>query len=125
MCSPRDFEWIAIEPSRNASLISASGHRQKHYGEQAVPMRLRDGRKIWITFQVCDVNGPIMSVGKFCTKENVRCATFSTSGGTMWNEEAGEIVVDRVSKSLRAGMLYETQKRGCTSVRGRLRWKRT
>ena len=42
-------------------------------------MKFRDGRKIWITFQVCDVNGPIMSVGKFCTKKN-----------------DGEIVVDRI-----------------------------
>ena len=66
-----------------------------------------------------------MSVGKFCTKGNGRCATFSTSGGTMWNEEAGEIVVDRVPKSLPAGMLDQTQKRGGTSVRGRLQWKRT
>ena len=96
VCSPRDFEWIAIEPSRNPHLVSASGHKLKHYGEQAVPMKLRDGRKIWITFQVCEVNGPIMSVGKFCAKGNDRCATFSTRGGVLWHEEAGEIAVDRV-----------------------------
>ena len=59
-------------------------------------MKLRDGRKIWITFQVCEVNGPIMSVGKFCAKGNDRCATFSTRGGVLWHEEAGEIAVDRV-----------------------------
>ena len=98
VCSPRDFEWIAIEPSRNPHLVSASGHKLKHYGEQAVPMKLRDGRKIWITFQVCEVNGPIMSVGKFCAKGNDRCATFSTRGGVLWHEEAGEIAVDRVRK---------------------------
>ena len=96
MCSARDFEWIAIEPSRNPNLVSASGHKLKHHGEQTVPMKLRDGRKIWITFQVCDVNGPIMSVGKFCTKGNDRCATFTTNGGIQRHEEAGEIVVDRV-----------------------------
>ena len=94
--SPRDFEWIAIEPSRDPHLVSASGHKLKHYGEQAVPMKLRDGRKIWITFQVCEVNGPIMSVGKFCAKGNDRCATFSTRGGVLWHEEAGEIAVDKV-----------------------------
>ena len=96
VCSPRDFEWIAIEPSRDPHLVSASGHKLKHYGEQAVPMKLRDGRKIWITFQVCEVNGPIMSVGKFCAKGNDRCAAFSTRGGTLWHEEAGEIAVDKV-----------------------------
>ena len=96
VCSPRDFEWIAIEPSRDPHLVSASGHKLKHYGEQAGPMKLRDGRKIWITFQVCEVNGPIMRVGKFCAKGNDRCATFSTSGGTLWHEEAGEIAVDKV-----------------------------
>ena len=96
VCSPRDFEWVAIESSRSPNLVSASGHNLKHDGKQAVPMKLRDGRKIWITFQVCDVNGPIMSVGKFCTKGNDRCATFTTSDGTLWHEEAREIVVDRV-----------------------------
>ena len=96
VCSPRDFEWIAIEPSRNPNLVSARGHKQKHYGQQAVPMKLRDGRRVWLTFQVCDVNGPIMSVGKFCTKGDDRCATFTTNGGILWHAEAGEIAVDRV-----------------------------
>ena len=50
VCSPRDFEWIAIELSRNPHLVSASGHKLKHHGERAVPMKLRDGRKVWITF---------------------------------------------------------------------------
>ena len=96
VCSPRDFEWIAVEPSRNPNLVSASGHKLKHYGQQVVPMKLCDGRKTWVTFQVCDVNGPIMSVGTFCTKGDDRCATFTTNGGTLWHEEAGEIAVDRV-----------------------------
>ena len=96
VCSPRDFEWIEIEPSRNPSLVSASGHKLKHYGQEAVPLKLRDGRKIWITFQVCDVNGPVMSVGKFFAKGDDRCATFTTNGGILWHEEAGEIAVDRV-----------------------------
>ena len=37
-----------------------------------------------------------MSVGKFCAKGNDRCATFSTRGGVLWHEEAGEIAVDKV-----------------------------
>ena len=40
--SPQDFEWIEIKPSRNPNLVSASGHKLKHYGQQAVPMKLRD-----------------------------------------------------------------------------------
>ena len=92
MCALREIS----SGSRNPHLVSASGHKLKHYGEQAVPMKLRDGRKIWITFQVCEVNGPIMSVGKFCAKGNDRCATFSTRGGVLWHEEAGEIAVDKV-----------------------------
>ena len=64
VCFPRDVQCIAIEPSRNLHLVSASGHELKHYGEQSVRMKLRDGRKIWITFQACQVNGPIMGVGK-------------------------------------------------------------
>ena len=38
----------------------------------------------------------MMSVGKFCTKENHRCATFTTRGGILWHEAAGEVEVDRV-----------------------------
>ena len=91
-----DFAWIAIEPSRNLHLVSASAQKLKQYGDQSVPMKLRDGRKIWITFQVCEVNGSIMSVGKFCAKGNDRCATFTTRGGVFWHEEAGEVLVDRV-----------------------------
>ena len=83
VCSPRDFEWIASEPSRNHHLVSASGHKLKHCGGQSMPMKLHDGRKIWIAFLVCEVNGPIMSVGKFCTKGNDRCATFTTRGGVL------------------------------------------
>ena len=54
----RDFAWIAIEPSRNPHLVSASGHKLKHHGEQWVPVKRQDGRKIWITFSVCEVDGP-------------------------------------------------------------------
>ena len=68
-------ETLSGSPSSRAGnphLVSASGHTLKHYGEQSVPMKLHDGRKISITFQVCEVKGPTMSVGKFCTKENDR-----------------------------------------------------
>ena len=49
VCSPRGSEWIAMEPSQNPYPVSASGHKLKHYGEKSVPMKLHDGRKIWIT----------------------------------------------------------------------------
>ena len=52
-------------------MLSASGHKLKHYGEQAVPMKLRDGRKIWIKFQICEVNGPMMSVASFVPRETM------------------------------------------------------
>ena len=96
MCFPQNFEWIEIKSSRNPNLVSASGHRLKHYGQQTVLMKLRDGRKFWITFQVCDVSGPVMSVGKFCAKGDDHRATFTDNGGILWHEEAGEIEVDRV-----------------------------
>ena len=107
VCSRRDFEWLAVEPSRNPNLVSASGHKLKHNGQQAVPMRLRAGRKVWITFQVCDVNGPIMSVGKFCTKGNDRCATFTTSGGTLWLERSQSTECETTT-SWNAGSNLET-----------------
>ena len=42
VCSPRDYEWTATEPSRNPHLVSASGHILKRDGEQSLPMELRD-----------------------------------------------------------------------------------
>ena len=116
VCTPRDFEWIEIEPSRNPNLVLASGHKLKHYGQQTVPMKLRDGRKVWTTFQVCDVNGPIMSAGKFCTKGDDRCATFTTNGGILWHEEAGEIAVDRVRNHYELECRIKPVKRGSTSA---------
>ena len=88
MCALHEI-WSG-SPSNQAGillLISASGH----YIEHTAQMKLRDGRKIWITFQVCEVNGPIMSEGKFCTTENDRCATFTTQGGVLLPEEAGRV----------------------------------
>ena len=61
---------------------SASGHTLTHCGEQCVPMYLRDGLKIWITFKVCEVQRHIMPVGKFCATGNDRCATFRNA---RWN----------------------------------------
>ena len=77
MCSPKDFEWIEIEPSKNPNLVSACGHMLKHYGQQTVPMKLRDGRNFWITFQVRDFSVPVMSVGKFYAKGDDRRSTFT------------------------------------------------
>ena len=31
--------------------LSGSGHKLERYGDKSMPMKLRDGRKIWITFQ--------------------------------------------------------------------------
>ena len=59
-------------------------------------MKLRDGRKIWITFQVCDVSIAVVSVGKFCAKGDDRRATFTQNSGILWHEEAKEIEIDRV-----------------------------
>ena len=74
-------------------------------------MKLRDGRKISITFQVCEVKGHIMSVGKFCTKGIDRCATFTTRGGVLWHEEAGEVVG---GQNWNAGSNQETCWHQCT-----------
>ena len=59
-------------------------------------MKFRDGRKVRITFQVCDVSGPIMNVGQFCAKRDDRYTTFTTNGGILWHEEAGEIAINKV-----------------------------
>ena len=87
-------------------------------------MKLRDGRKIWITFQVCNVNGPIMSVGRLCTKGNDRCSTFNTRGGTLWHEEDGEIVVDRVRNHYELECWIKPRKRVGASANWQLQWKR-
>ena len=92
VCSPRGFASIAIEPSRNRHLVSASGYKLKHDGERSVPMKLRDGRKIWIAFQACEVKGTIMSVGKCCTSKGTTDARRSRHEG---HDGAGNVEVDR------------------------------
>ena len=37
-----------------------------------------------------------MSVGKFCAKGDHRYTTFTTNGGILWHEEAGEIAINKV-----------------------------
>ena len=96
VCSPQNFEWIEIKPSKNPNLVSAWRHKLKHNGKTTVPKKLRDGRKVWITFKVCDVSGHIMSVGKCCTKGDDRRATFTKDDGILWHEEAKDIDIDRV-----------------------------
>eukprot|EP00959_Pyramimonas_sp_CCMP1952_P268510 5614381-Pyramimonas_sp.AAC.1 len=59
-------------------------------------MRLKDGRIIVTTFQVFDVKGPVLSVGKFCAKDAARGAHFDKRGGVLNHELAGKVQVDRV-----------------------------
>ena len=92
VCSPRDFEWVATEPNKNPHLVSASGHKLKHYGEQAVPMKLLDGCNIWIQTQARSVHGPIMSLGQFCAEGNDRCATFTTRGRNAMLDETRNLL---------------------------------
>ena len=58
-------------------------------------MTLRDGRKDLDHIPSVRSQGTDQSVGKYCTKGNDRCAAFTTRGGVLWREEAGEKVVDR------------------------------
>ena len=96
VCNFNDFRWNALRESRDPNLETANGHRIKHYGEREVKMRLKDGRSIVTTFQVCDVKGPILSVGKFCARDATRAAHFDERGGTLRHELAGEVqVLDR------------------------------
>ena len=37
-----------------------------------------------------------MSVDEFCAKGKNRCGTFTTRGGVLWHEEAGEVLVESV-----------------------------
>ncbi len=99
VCNPHDFEWVKLEHSRDPCLEAANGHRIKHYGQRMVKMRLEDGRNITITFQVCDVKGPILSVGKFCGRDSQRAASFDMFGGMLEHELAGRVNVERVKNN--------------------------
>ena len=96
VCGPNDFYWIEVETSPNPNLEAANGQKITHYGQRAVKMKIEDGKNIIITFQVCDVKGPILSVGKFCDSDAKRKANFNMSGGELIHEKAGRIRVDRV-----------------------------
>ena len=71
--SLQDVHWIAARQRGNRTgLKNIVANKKKHLGVRVAPMQLRDGRNIWITFQSCDVEGPTMSVGKFCREGNDR-----------------------------------------------------
>ena len=59
-------------------------------------MKLDDGRNIVLTFQVCDVKVPILSVGKFCGGGNEMHASFDRFGGQLVHETAGKVKVENV-----------------------------
>ncbi|CAK0803384.1 unnamed protein product [Prorocentrum cordatum] len=95
VCGPEDFYRRGIQRSADPNLEAANGHKIRHYDERSVKLKLNDGNNIIITFQVCDVTGPILSVGKFCGDDSKRNANFNMNGGTLYHEAAGEVNVDR------------------------------
>ena len=77
-------------------LEAANGQRLTHYGQRTVMLYLEDYQKILITFQVCDVKGPIASVGKFCaTNPEQRGSGFDAYGGWLKHETIGVIDIVR------------------------------
>ncbi|CAK0870998.1 unnamed protein product [Prorocentrum cordatum] len=95
-CSPEDFYWGGIQRSADPNLEAANGHKIRHFGERSVKLKLNAGKNLIITFQVCDVKGPILSVGKFCGYDSNSNANVNMNGGTLYHEAAGEVNVDRV-----------------------------
>ena len=106
-------EILSGWPSNQGSIsirYRRSGQKLKRCGEQSVPMKLRDGRKTWITLQVCEVNGSIVSVGNFCTNGNdryarsrhevVSCGTKKL--GKCWWTECGTTTLDQTRKGVGA-----------------------
>ncbi|CAK0853161.1 unnamed protein product [Prorocentrum cordatum] len=88
--------YVAKITEQDPNLEAANGHHIKHYGDRTVKMKLKDGRSVVITVQVCDVKGPILSAGKFCATNVARGAHFDLYGGVLTHELAGEVKVDRV-----------------------------
>ena len=58
---------------------TADGNIISNLGEIAVPFRTREGHKCGVTFQVCDVARPLLSVTALTEKGNK--VTFNDSGG--------------------------------------------
>jgi hypothetical protein len=80
----RMFERIpatkGIAAENEIMYVTADGGRIPSLGEQKLSMRV-EGRKIVTTFQVADVNKPILSVTKFTEDGNE--VKFSRRGGTI------------------------------------------
>ena len=51
---------MEVRQSTDPHPETASGHKVKHHCGRMAPMHLRDGRNIWITFEVCEVKAPLM-----------------------------------------------------------------
>ena len=64
----------------------ADGSPLKHCGVRRVPLIVNDGKSIGVDFQVTGATKPILSVGKFCSRDGSRGAWYERSGGQLWSE---------------------------------------
>ncbi len=89
----RMFERIpvtkGIAAENEIMYVTADGGRIPNLGEQKLTMRV-EGRKIVTTFQVADVNKPILSVTKLTEDGNE--VKFTRRGGTITDPQTGNKV---------------------------------
>jgi len=91
VCGINDFTWIPLENSPDPGLEVAGGGKLTHYGQRTVPFIIEGGWKICITFQVMDVKHPILLLGKYCSANPERWASYDRQGGALYHEAAGQV----------------------------------
>ena len=81
-----DFEIKEGEAKRNnVRHTTVDGNELPNLGEICLPFRTKEGHKCGVTFQVCDVSRPLLSVTAFTAKGNV--VAFHDHGGTITGKD--------------------------------------
>ena len=81
-----DFDIKEGEAKRNnVRYTTADGNELPNLGEICLPFRTKEGHKCGVTFQVCDVSRPLLSVTALTAKGNV--VAFHDHGSTITGKD--------------------------------------
>ena len=87
-----DAPGYVVAPSEGSKagkgFIAANGARIPNRGEMALSLRIENGGRLRSTFQVCETNRPLWSVGKIC--DSGHKVFFTATGAEIIHEKTGK-----------------------------------
>ena len=89
---------VPIVPCDDPMLRTANESRLQHLGQKTVTLEDKNGKRLTVVFKVCDVHGPILSVGRFTEKHSNRRALFSHDCAALFCEDGYKMELVRESR---------------------------